>query len=826
MATLTAKTLEQELQEAIARNLELEKELEELKSAQTRPLKNKLDVSAGNRESSGYQSFKRNKGQQQWPTDRYERKFVEIFQHTAATIIADTPTPGEKASWKTQNCYIEPTNIIARWQAPDKLIGVRFGSKTNYALIDIDTNSQYHYAQDSNAINKMQGALEERLGINKTLIIQSSWSEGVHLYIPLPKMVNSFHLASSLFRTLHEAGFDIAPGTLEIFPNCRKFDSDHMAHRLPLQEGSFFLDSDFHPLQEETSLVRFIEKWETCATQQDIEILSEILQSDYDWRREFQKKTYGANVKSSKLRDWKEDLERVMSVGWTDHGQTNIILWKIGVYARVFKCATTMSEVMNFIVETAPKCPGFYEWSRHVKELKVLAKHKAVSIMESHKPLTEYRRTGVAGLVVKEKNLNYNKEAAQEASARIMKGMDSLIAQDVLESNVEARMAQLQAECQKLFGTKPARSTLYKKETKILWHPQYIKENKREGVVEPSHSMVSGDLLHPLHMKGLNAPPTPALSGEKKRKKRKIEAPAPIGVVEPSPCIASKDLLTPPHMKGLNDPTPPSLPAPLALGPLAPQIGHTNIDIEIGKIEKTTSKEVVEEVLEVKVYTPSPVGFIHLEGYTQGSVDHVVSEPVIEKVYTHSLSTEVKKIDLPTSIKEEIEIERELEIDTPSSVLELKKIDTSSSIEVVVEPSLLLGDENVEDYPREAIAYEDILRIVLDSDRLEYEGQTTYAQIFTPAQLAAYEKFQAEQEQRTNRYQKEYWAKRFNKDSANWPKARTLLEGAAVRMNKNATHSSWLSGDPDKVLVYVIPTDGQEYGEGFAVRLLDLTKLV
>ncbi|MGG6269171.1 hypothetical protein ACQ4M3_26240 [Leptolyngbya sp. AN03gr2] len=58
------------------------------------------------------------------------------------------------------------------WQKrqEDELIGVRFGSKTQYALIDIDRGSAYHLVQNPESLPLIQAALET-IGIHRTILI-------------------------------------------------------------------------------------------------------------------------------------------------------------------------------------------------------------------------------------------------------------------------------------------------------------------------------------------------------------------------------------------------------------------------------------------------------------------------------------------------------------------------------------------------------------------------------------------------------------------------------------------------------------------------------
>jgi hypothetical protein len=107
-------------------------------------------------------------------------------------IEAPRPRPGEKPEWLTVTDYpLRPRLLWQRWKDPQKLIGVRFDSETTYAVIDIDADSPYCNPE---AIADIRAALET-IGITRTILIRSSHSNGLHLYIPLPEPVKTFDLA-------------------------------------------------------------------------------------------------------------------------------------------------------------------------------------------------------------------------------------------------------------------------------------------------------------------------------------------------------------------------------------------------------------------------------------------------------------------------------------------------------------------------------------------------------------------------------------------------------------------------------------------------------
>ncbi|MEO0377769.1 MAG: hypothetical protein AAF329_24865 [Cyanobacteria bacterium P01_A01_bin.17] len=180
--------------------------------------------------------------------------------------------------WMTVNNYpLKPRVLWKRWQDAATQIGVRFGSSTQYAVIDIDKGSPH---LNSTAIAGIKEALET-IGIVRVINLRSSWSGGLHLYCPLPEAVNTFNLAIALKGCLSAHGFDLKDGHLETMPNVKAYGRswvkefvEYQGHRLPLQpgSGSMLLNDQFQPVSDK--LERLFWTWEFCSTQQDPELLA------------------------------------------------------------------------------------------------------------------------------------------------------------------------------------------------------------------------------------------------------------------------------------------------------------------------------------------------------------------------------------------------------------------------------------------------------------------------------------------------------------------------------------------------------------------------
>ena len=110
--------------------------------------------------------------------------------------------------------------------------GCYFGRETRYGVLDIDIGSRYHCQE---ALTKLLQQFS-LLGLELTPY-QSSESGGWHLYFFFSSFVLSQEVETTIKRWLKVQGYELAGGTLEVFPSGN-------ALRLPLQKGFGWLDSD------------------------------------------------------------------------------------------------------------------------------------------------------------------------------------------------------------------------------------------------------------------------------------------------------------------------------------------------------------------------------------------------------------------------------------------------------------------------------------------------------------------------------------------------------------------------------------------------------
>ncbi len=141
-------------------------------------------------------------------------------------------------------------------------IGSRAGIKTQYAVFDIDTESKYHSKDE---LDRLLQTLAQA-GLNRSSLYRSSFSGGWHLYIFFDEPIPSKSLYQQLVKLLKLSNFDVAKGTLEVFPH-PGYASLGMGLRLPLQSGFAWLDKktlDVEYEREELSATKALEFFIDC----------------------------------------------------------------------------------------------------------------------------------------------------------------------------------------------------------------------------------------------------------------------------------------------------------------------------------------------------------------------------------------------------------------------------------------------------------------------------------------------------------------------------------------------------------------------------------
>lgn len=396
------------------------------------------------------------------PSDPSGKQLCLIFTYLWQAIVG---TNAADPNWQTLKTYpLRPRVLWRLWQDSAQLVGVRFDTQTRYALIDIDRASSYHPAQDPEALRTIRAALET-IGIYRIIVIRSSWSGGLHLYIPLPEAVPTFGLASALQQCLTAQEMTIAAGELEVFPNCKSYAvpgsfTEYNAHRLPLQpaSGSCLLDAEYNPLSQD--LGQFLAQWDTAAAGQDIHELRGAIATARSNRRGKRHR------KTTVVEEWLQDLRTEMEEGWTGHGQTNHLLKTIACYGVVFE-GLKGDALTDFVHQTAIHSSGFWQWCAHQSDIGHRATVWARAAEGYYWALGDDRqREGTVHSVEGELSVSKNLLRAQEAQARIRSIVTSLSDQGVLPEGSTARAKAIASQ-----GAVSLK-TLYR--YPHLWHPDHL----------------------------------------------------------------------------------------------------------------------------------------------------------------------------------------------------------------------------------------------------------------------------------------------------------------------------------------------------------------
>lgn len=408
------------------------------------------------------------------PADPTGQRLCEIFGHYLWNFIrADLPDDATaKPAWATVTTYpLRPRVLWNQWQDANQLIGVRFTHDTRYALLDLDAGGDYCTPE---GVAQIRAALET-IGITRTLLIRSSWSGGLHLYIPFAELVNTFNLAVTLKECLQAQGFRLQAGQLEIFPNVKAYGVqtfiEYMGHRLPLQpgSGSCLLDDALNPIG--SSLARFFWLWDGAAGHQDMDTLRHAMKIGRDNHRKRPKR------RSHPVESWRHDLDLEITEGWTDYGQTNHLLKTIACYGRVFE-GHEGQVLIDYTLRIAITRPGYEQYCRHQHDIerKVTAWVRAVEGYYWPIGSTPSRDTRHP-----QSNLvPFNQQQAEDAQHRIRVAYAELEQAEELPEQITARAKAIAQ------AAKVSQQTLYKHLS--LWHPEH-----QEGVIVPVASLLAPD---------------------------------------------------------------------------------------------------------------------------------------------------------------------------------------------------------------------------------------------------------------------------------------------------------------------------------------------
>ncbi len=407
--------------------------------------------------------------------------FLALFPHRYDFIYSERiPKP----VWKTESRFPLSDRLIRQGSY---LYGVRFGPRTNYLLIDIDRSSAYHPCADKTAWKRIISALEP-IGLTNWLPLASSYSKGLHLYLPFEDALPSYKLAEAVMALLESQGFMLSGGQLEIFPNLKAWGSPEQsrfnAHRLPLQEpGSRILMRDLSDVAY-TADTAFVDRWKREAARNSPSelLLNYAIQKHKRHLR--QRITFTAGKFLS-------DLDADINPGWTGRGQTNFILGRIALRTYIFHHQLEGGQplrgdpLVQTICDTARSLPGFEIFCQHKPELEKRARDWARSV-ERSKYFAYGERPAEA---IKTAENAWNKRKQEASRLRISQAVEELMRDGKFPTLVSARARALV----QLLNC--SMRTLYL--NRELWHPAHYPQEVITGYSESTEPAPGNSLPSP-----------------------------------------------------------------------------------------------------------------------------------------------------------------------------------------------------------------------------------------------------------------------------------------------------------------------------------------
>ena len=399
----------------------------------------------------------------------------------------------DKPQWETIGKYqLKSGGFIKDYASTLFLLGVGFGASTFYTMLDIDSDSPYHPANNSKAFQKILHVLEKK-GLTHPVLIQSSHSGGIHVYYFFPKQLHTFRVASLVHVTLINAGFKPKPGHLEIFPNPKPYTtngkfSNYKPHRLPLQpdSGSYILDrwgdivTNAESLTHLGQVSMFLRLAQASAAAHGEDIAK--IEAALDWAYrlytdKIAKYQYLDRDYSEAAREWLEDLLLTMAIGWTGKGQTNQMLQIFVVYGVVFKDLEVKQELFDWVHQTVLGTRGYSEYCNHQDDIESRIWDWVNATIDNeyyvgYCGFPARRGIGIDKLVKhikkKERKANAHNQKTADQTQQRLTAILAMLGQ--LPRLITDRIKAIQTQWQELHDEKISTVTLYDKKYKSLWN--------------------------------------------------------------------------------------------------------------------------------------------------------------------------------------------------------------------------------------------------------------------------------------------------------------------------------------------------------------------
>ena len=435
------------------------------------------------------------------PKSNTFRQFKTIFSHPHRFIESNNPyvdpKTGElrrtkggklKPNWRTETRYgIRPRTLLERFNDTVELIGLSFGSLTRYFCGDIDITSSIHPVRNEAGFKEWLGALED-IGLVRPVIIQSSFSGGLHVYFFFEEAVGTFNLACAVEGITKDYQIKIKSGELELFPNTKSYGSYYKGLKLPLQPmtGSRVVDDDYRPLTNDIDT--FLKMAEMTAKSQNLRILKTAC------------KKYGNALRlnrcsrgKSSLKKFEADLTKSIQKPFTGEGETNDLLMDIGCYGVVFRRLDQergVEALADYIEETITNLEGYKEHCNHQHEIRRRCLEVAKSSQAHYWAVGNSRKREGRFKDNFDKFLSGVENGNQAKVARSIQRIEITIAhikkaRIEIPKTVTAFVPLMIKTSKQLFEVGIGKATLYKKANILIWKTAFAELLAAQEAISP-----------------------------------------------------------------------------------------------------------------------------------------------------------------------------------------------------------------------------------------------------------------------------------------------------------------------------------------------------
>jgi hypothetical protein len=394
-------------------------------------------------------------------------QLLKLFPPSFDFICAKATPGGINPNWHTRDRYrLTHAELIRKWADPATIIGLRPLKDTQKLTIDIDRSSKYHAFNNPQLYQELIDCLAE-IGLCDGEIVRSSASGGHHLIFVLSETINSFDLACLLYLYLEERGFGVATGQLELFPNVKSFNSNFNAVRLPFQEGSELLESDFNivPQSHEENMAYLVSRIENNGN--DLDLLKVIIRK----RKKDFKKLYKQfnSLGNTKIQEWYRDWSETIDMGWTAKMQTNHLLGVFCKFSVVFEGITDPVQLWEQVKTKVLAAPGYDQFCEHQHEIDRRIKDWVRCTLKRYFPLGSRRQINSNGQY-RSAPRPRSTVRTDDVKRRIQDAIASVVQQlGNLPQKLTDRLSAIIAASREL-GQGLSKNTLYESCYKVLWH--------------------------------------------------------------------------------------------------------------------------------------------------------------------------------------------------------------------------------------------------------------------------------------------------------------------------------------------------------------------